>query len=790
MPTFQWSSVSGASAYNLTVIDQTAGQSLISTFPITGTSFTGLAFNNGDNYRWYVAARNSAGTVGTAAAGTFTVSAPPLGSSTPISPAADSIVNTTTPTLQWSAVSGATSYLVAPVDTAAQGASFIPSATGTSYTPTTPLLNGHTYRWSVTAVFTINGVAVVGPQSATLEFTVSVPGTPTLIGPSGTVNTHTPVFQWSAVSGAAGYSLTLKDTTSNKNVINQQPISGTSYTPSMPLVNGDSYQWYVQAYDTVGDLGLAPQPFAFTISVSVAAPTLGTPLGTVTTTTPTFQWAAVSGAAGYSLYVTDTTTNTPVFNGLPLSVTSYTPGTPLVNGDSFEWWVTASNSSGDTSPPPQALPFSVSAPTIGTPILTSPTGITSTTLPMFQWSVATGAAGYDFTLIDTTTSVYVIPLVPVSGPSYTLSAPLVTGDSYQWYVQAYDSTQQQTIKSNVLQFTTSAISFTASAISGVVFQDPNLNGIQDGGEPGLANQVVFLDLNNDGVLDAGDPSATTDSSGAYSFSGLVPGSYTVRQVLLGGVLLSTPASGSLSVTLAGGVNLTGQNFADVPTSITVPLTLPLTIPFPSQGNANADFVEATYRAVLNRNGEAGGVAFWSGQLVSGAATRLQVVQGIRNSPEHFGQEVDTFYLTLLSRPSDAVGRAYWVSQLENGVREEQMAFAFLDSPEYLSKGDKFFIDSMYQSLLGRAFDPAGEGSWLNQLGDDATGSPTHAAALEPHTGDQRLPVLHGVVDRIGRGVLRSVLAAGGGRGGTELLGGPTRTGVAVLDHRTGVRGFR
>jgi hypothetical protein len=127
-------------------------------------------------------------------------------------------------------------------------------------------------------------------------------------------------------------------------------------------------------------------------------------------------------------------------------------------------------------------------------------------------------------------------------------------------------------------------------------------------------------------------------------------------------------------------------------------------------------VEALYRAILDRNADAGGLANWTAQLNSGSVSRLQVVQGIRNSPEHFTQEVTDFYLTLLGRAPDPSGLQSWVQQLQGGMREEQMAFAFLDSPEYLSQGDKHFVDAMYQSLLGRSFDTAGEASWLNQLG--------------------------------------------------------------------------
>ena len=183
------------------------------------------------------------------------------------------------------------------------------------------------------------------------------------------------------------------------------------------------------------------------------------------------------------------------------------------------------------------------------------------------------------------------------------------------------------------------------------------------------------------------------------------------------------------MTVTSGSDFGNQNFADVLTSITVPLALPPNAPFPSQGSDNADYVEAIYRTVLDRNADPSGLSSWTSDLNSGKLTRLQVVQGIRNSPEHFGQEIDVFYQTLLGRAADPLGRADWVQQLENGVREEQIAFDFLDSPEYLSKGDKYFVDAMYQSLLGRGFDPTGEASSLNALGDDSTGNPTHAATL-------------------------------------------------------------
>jgi Domain of unknown function (DUF4214)/IPT/TIG domain/SdrD B-like domain/Invasin, domain 3 len=273
------------------------------------------------------------------------------------------------------------------------------------------------------------------------------------------------------------------------------------------------------------------------------------------------------------------------------------------------------------------------------------------------------------------------------------------------------------------------VQVTAQGISGIVFDDYNTNGVQDPGEPGLAGQTVFVDLNDSGVLQAGDPTAITDANGNFQLGVPSPGTYTLRQVLLGGVLLSAPAGGSYQVMVNSGADLSGQNFADVPTSIAVPLTLSPNTPFPAQGNANADYVQALYRAILDRNADLGGLANWTGLLGNGTLSRLQVVQGIRNSVEHFTQEVTDFYFTLLGRAPDSSGLQNWVQHLESGMREEQIAFYFLDSPEYLSQGDKHFVDAMYQSLLGRSFDTAGEANWLGQLGDDASGNPTRPAVM-------------------------------------------------------------
>lgn len=68
-------------------------------------------------------------------------------------------------------------------------------------------------------------------------------------------------------------------------------------------------------------------------------------------------------------------------------------------------------------------------------------------------------------------------------------------------------------------------------IAGEVFQDRNQNGQRDGNEQGLAGRTVYLDFNDNQVLDDDELRVESDSSGVYRISDLLPGDYTVRQVL-------------------------------------------------------------------------------------------------------------------------------------------------------------------------------------------------------------------------------------------------------------------
>jgi len=111
-----------------------------------------------------------------------------------------------------------------------------------------------------------------------------------------------------------------------------------------------------------------------------------------------------------------------------------------------------------------------------------------------------------------------------------------------------------------------------TSVSGVVFQDLNNNGVRDANELRLAGvQVVLFGTDIHGVSVA--QQMVTDSSGAYAFTNLVPGTYSVYEIQPGfyidnNEVAGTGATGTvgsdafLNLRLVQGVNAVAFNFTE------------------------------------------------------------------------------------------------------------------------------------------------------------------------------------------------------------------------------------
>ena len=157
-------------------------------------------------------------------------------------------------------------YLAVKNDTTGQNVLPPTQVFGTSFMLETPLVNGNQYEWGVQAIN--SALHVTGPWTNSQSFTISTNamlGVPTLISPQGTVTTALPRFQWTALSGASGYYLAVKDDSTGFDVIGPILVNSTFYMPSISLVSGDKYEWGVQAVDSTGQTGEWTNSQAFSI---------------------------------------------------------------------------------------------------------------------------------------------------------------------------------------------------------------------------------------------------------------------------------------------------------------------------------------------------------------------------------------------------------------------------------------------------------------------------------------------------------------------------------------------
>ena len=106
---------------------------------------------------------------------------------------------------------------------------------------------------------------------------------------------------------------------------------------------------------------------------------------------------------------------------------------------------------------------------------------------------------------------------------------------------------------------------TAGSISGTVYVDVNQDGVDDA-EDAVApvGTEVYLDVEHGGAQVSGDPTAATDSTGAFHFADVAPGTYVLYPVVPAGYVLTQPTAGAYTVTVTAGGTASGYAIGIVP----------------------------------------------------------------------------------------------------------------------------------------------------------------------------------------------------------------------------------
>ena len=240
----------------------------------------------------------------------------------------------------------------------------------------------------------------------------SPPAAPTLISPSGTITNPTPQFVWYVSPGATGYTLSVaKSDLSYTYSSNAAPSCNSTtcwITPSLNLTGGD--YWFQVAAGNAAGWGSDSSKMNFTVSADPpAAPTLISPNGTVTTSSPLFVWYATANATAYWLTVVNSG-GTYVYNSaITPSCNGYTCWiTPSLNLSSGSYWfkVTAGNSFGWGSAS-SAMNFTVSVNVPAAPTLIIPNTTVAASSPFFVWYASPGATAYWLTIVRSSDGAYV-----------------------------------------------------------------------------------------------------------------------------------------------------------------------------------------------------------------------------------------------------------------------------------------------------------------------------------------------------------------------------------------------
>ncbi len=382
--TFMWNQVPNADHYHIQISKTPNFDTLIvddSTLTVSSKKIDSLSTNQ--IYYWRVMAKDSTNNgkwsntniVKTTAKPNSTLAAPNL-----ISPPNGAANQATTLTLQWSSVSGASSYSV-QVSTDASFNNLVVDQSGLSSTSyqVSGLSNNTVYYWHAGS----SSLILFGGWSQVWSFTTEPKATtlspPTLISPvNGSVNEPVSLqLEWAVVSGANSYNLQVGiDSSFNTIVFNKMGIT-SNFQQVDSLNHNKVYYWHVNASNTSSSSQFS-STWKFQTSVDSnltvpQTPVLSSPANASADEPlyPILYWNSSTNASFYRLQVaTDNSFNNLIFDDSAISATYYQVG-PLNQSTKYFWHVLAKNNSG-SSAWSSAWYFTTQQGTSNIPVLVSP----------------------------------------------------------------------------------------------------------------------------------------------------------------------------------------------------------------------------------------------------------------------------------------------------------------------------------------------------------------------------------------------------------------------------------
>lgn len=443
VPTFTWNAPDGSNnEFELmfsesSSVDATGAFTapIWSSIPTTVASHTtapGLNFGDNSTYYWQVRVKKSDGTVSRwSTARQFTT----MQAAVISSPANAATGVSTTPTITWGAVTGATGYSLAysihsdiltRLASSQEGVSFITGLTSPTATPT--LLNNTTYYISVRSHG--NGDSNWG---AVVSFTTKI-ATPTMTTPPDLAKTGTGfTFVVSSVSGALAYQVERATntaftgaTTIERNDPSNIPVTG--------LTSGTTYYWRTRAKTASGLYSDWSDYRTFYVVPTAQNQSPADLTKDRSTSNATVSWDAIDGAVSYTIeYATNDafTIGKQTVSGL---LTPTTTISGLSYNTRYYWRVQTVTTYGNSAWSTPVSFWTIIAPTTLTTPTNAATGIGLD--PTLSWSGVTNATSYTLQYDATNTFTSPTTIADITNTSYKISG-LSHSQTYYWRVMAY-----------------------------------------------------------------------------------------------------------------------------------------------------------------------------------------------------------------------------------------------------------------------------------------------------------------------------------------------------------------
>ena len=535
-PTLKWNAVTGAAKYEVYRARSKDGD-YIKYSTVTGTSYTNTSYiEDGNTYCYKVRALDANGTAGAwssivsvtyRAASTGTLSAPTVTGGNDAQGR---------PTLKWNAVSGAAKYEVYRARSKDGDYIKYSTVTGTSYTNTSYIEDGNTYYYKVRAL-DANGTA--GAWSSIVPVTYRTASTGTLSAPTVTGGNDAqgrPTLKWNAVSGAAKYEV-YRARSKDGDYIKYSTVTGTSYTNTSYIEDGNTYYYKVRALDANGTAGAWSSIVSVTYR-AVSTGTLSAPTvtgGTDSQGRPTLKWNAVTGAAKYEVYRSYSRDGSYSKYSTQTS-TGYTNSSYLTSGTTYYYKVRALKSDG-TAGPYSAVVSVTCRLKLTAPSVTG--GNDSQGRPTLKWNAVTGAAKYEVYRSASRSGTYTKYSTQTS-TSYTNSSYLTSGTTYYYKVRALGSDGSYGPYSSVVSVTYRATSSAvpAEVTMGKATAQGSYITVTWDKAANAASYRVYRRVNNSSDWNV---VASSVSGTSYTDWNVEPGvryTYTVRGVAADGQTLS------------------------------------------------------------------------------------------------------------------------------------------------------------------------------------------------------------------------------------------------------------